>query len=90
MSLGFTEFIAVHPSLSEKAMNLFTEKGTAPAKLGSSAARGSVWPGALKQALPPTPLCPVFSSRRQVTRPICCVGSLSVGKIIITWFTREG
>lgn len=50
--------------------------------------RGSVWPRALEQALPAAPLL-VLAAEGKLHSPFA-VGSLSIGKIIITWFTREG
>lgn len=63
-------------------------KGTVPVKLGSSAVRQSVLPRALEQGLPATDL-PFSAAEGKLYNPFA-VRSLSPGKIVITWFTREG
>lgn len=88
MALGFTKFIAIYPSLLEKSVNLFADKGRVPAKLGRSAARESAWPRALEPALPATPS--PFSAAGGMLHSPFAGRSLSTGKIITAWLAREG
>lgn len=63
-----------------------TEKGTAAVTLGGSAVWELVWPRALEQALPVTPLPSSVAGGRSHS----AAQSLSTGKVMIAHFTREG